>query len=153
VQAAVEIELRHAGLRVTDGRLRVLRMLESHPHADAATLRAALNELGYRTSVQSVHNILGDLVDAGVIRRIEPAGSAARYERRAHDNHHHIVCTSCSAIADVDCAVGDAPCLHPSDTAGFTIASAEVTFWGLCENCSAHRPTSPSEPPQPVTAR
>ncbi|MDF1479189.1 Fur family transcriptional regulator [Leifsonia sp. H3M29-4] len=142
----IEQELREAGLRVTDGRTRVLRMLESHPHADAATLHAALNELGHRTSVQSVHNILGDLVDAGVIRRIEPAGSAARYERRAHDNHHHIVCTSCSAIADVDCAVGEAPCLHPADMAGFTIASAEVTFWGLCEDCATDRPIHSSEP-------
>lgn len=153
MSAALEAELRRAGLRVTQGRVRVLAMLEEHPHADAATLHDALHRARYGTSIQSVHNVLGDLAEAGVIRRIEAAGSAARYDRRAEDNHHHIVCTSCSAIADVDCAVGHAPCLIPSDPAGFTIASAEVTFRGLCGDCRAGRSTVPTEPPQPVTAR
>jgi len=153
VSTVIEEELREAGLRVTEGRVRVLAMLEEHPHADAATLHDALHRARYGTSIQSVHNVLGDLAEAGVIRRIEAAGSAARYDRRAQDNHHHIVCTSCGAIADVDCAVGHAPCLNPSDPAGFTIASAEVTFWGLCGDCRAGRSTVHTEPPQPATAR
>jgi len=133
---ALEGELRAAGLRVTAGRIGILRALETHPHSDAETLRTQLTGELAGTSIQSVHNVLGDLADAGIIRRIEPAGSAARYERRVDDNHHHIVCTGCGAIADVDCVVGHAPCLHPSDAAGFTVATAEVTFWGLCANCT-----------------
>jgi len=135
--AALEAELRAAGLRVTAGRLGILEALETHPHSDAETLRLQLAGGLAGTSIQSVHNVLGDLADAGIIRRIEPAGSAARYERRVDDNHHHIVCTGCGAIADVDCVVGHAPCLHPSDAAGFTVATAEVTFWGLCADCTA----------------
>jgi Fur family ferric uptake transcriptional regulator len=87
------------------------------------------------TSIQNVHNVLGDLTTAGLVRRIEPAGSAALYERRIGDNHHHVVCTGCGAVADVDCVVGHAPCLHPSDAGGFAIDTAEVTFWGLCPSC------------------
>jgi len=127
-------ELRSAGLRVTAGRLAILEALDGNPHSDAATLHAVLSG---QTSVQSVHNVLSDLTTAGIIRRIESAGSAARYERRAGDNHHHVVCTMCGAVADVDCVMGDAPCLHPSDAAGFTISTAEVTFRGVCANCSA----------------
>jgi len=132
---ALERELRSAGLRVTTGRIAILEALETHPHGDAETIRLALTGEHSDTSIQSVHNVLGDLADAGIIRRIEPAGSAVRYERRVDDNHHHIVCTSCGAIADVDCVVGHAPCLHPSDAAGFAVSSAEVTFWGLCADC------------------
>ena len=134
---ALEHELRSAGLRVTTGRIAILEALETHPHSDAETLRLQLTGDLAGTSIQSVHNVLGDLADAGIIRRIEPAGSAVRYERRVDDNHHHIVCTSCGAIADVDCVVGHAPCLHPSDAAGFAVSSAEVTFWGLCADCTA----------------
>jgi len=131
----LERELRAAGLRVTSGRIAILEALETHPHSDAETIRRSLTGEHSDTSIQSVHNVLGDLADAGIIRRIEPAGSAVRYERRVDDNHHHIVCTSCGAIADVDCVVGHAPCLHPSDAAGFAVSSAEVTFWGLCADC------------------
>ena len=131
----IEAELRQAGLRVTDGRIQLLNLLERLPHSDAACLHAALATVDSRASIQSVHNVLGDLTSAGIIRRIEPAGSAARYERRANDNHHHIICTSCSAIADVDCVAGRAPCLHPAESAGYTISAAEVTFWGVCEPC------------------
>ena len=141
---AIEEQLRRSGLRVTEGRLRVLRVLERIPHSDAATLHVALRAEDYRTSLQSVHNVLGGLTGAGIIRRIEPAGSAARYERRTNDNHHHVVCTSCSAVADIDCAVGQAPCLHPADAAGFTISSAEVTFWGVCNGCAPHPPITNS---------
>jgi Fur family ferric uptake transcriptional regulator len=91
------------------------------------------------TSIQNVHNVLGDLTSAGLLRRIEPAGSPARYERRTGDNHHHIVCTSCGAVGDVDCVVGHAPCLHPSDAGGFAVTTAEVTFWGLCPSCQKDR--------------
>lgn len=127
-------ELRRAGLRVTSGRLAVLGALERLPHASAAAVHAELGESA--TSVQSVHNALADLTEAGVVRRIEPAGSASLYELRIGDNHHHLVCTRCGAVADVECVVGHAPCLEPSDTAGFTVATAEVTFWGVCGNCS-----------------
>ena len=138
-------ELRGAGLRVTAGRIALLEALESSPHSDAETLRGLIAGSSHPSSVrsisvQSVHNVLGDLTDAGLIRRIEPAGSAARYERRLDDNHHHIVCTGCGIIADVDCVVGHAPCLHPSDAAGFSVSTAEVTFWGVCAACQATPP-------------
>ena len=138
-------ELRGAGLRVTAGRIALLEALESSPHSDAETLRGLIAGSSHPSSVrsisvQSVHNVLGDLTDAGLIRRIEPAGSAARYERRLDDNHHHIVCTGCGIIADVDCVVGHAPCLHPSDAAGFSVSTAEVTFWGVCATCQATPP-------------
>ena len=130
-----EHELRDAGLRVTAGRLALLAALDGAPHSDAASLHDLLFRADATTSIQSVHNVLSDLTAAGLLRRIEPANSAARYELRVGDNHHHIVCTSCGAVADVDCVVGHAPCLTPSDTAGFTLATAEVTFWGLCADC------------------
>jgi Fe2+ or Zn2+ uptake regulation protein len=126
--------LREAGLRVTAGRLAVLEVLDHHPHSDAATIHRAL---GDTTSLQSVHNVLADLATAGIIRRIESVGAAARYERRTHDNHHHLVCTVCGTVADVDCVVGAAPCLHPSDSAGFSVTTADVTFRGICADCNS----------------
>ncbi|MDI1335900.1 MAG: Fur family transcriptional regulator [Lacunisphaera sp.] len=129
-----EQQLRGAGLRVTHSRLRVLGALERMPHSSALALHAELGDEA--TSVQSVHNALVDLTDAHMLRRIEPAGSAALYELRVGDNHHHLVCSGCRAVVDVDCVVGEAPCLTPSDHAGFTVYSAEVTFWGLCSACS-----------------
>ncbi len=141
--ARLESVLRDAGLRVTAGRLAVLGALTGHPHADAETVfRSLLPELP-GTSIQNVHNVLGDLTAAGLLRRIEPAGSPALYERRIGDNHHHIVCTSCGAVADVDCVVGQAPCLHPGDAAGFTVDLAEVTFWGLCPSCQERAAKAP----------
>jgi Fe2+ or Zn2+ uptake regulation protein len=130
-----ERDLRDAGLRVTQGRLAILGALERMPHSDALALHTTLAAADAGTSIQSVHNVLGDLTAAGLLRRIEPANSPARYELRVDDNHHHIVCTSCGAVADVECVVGHAPCLAPSDTAGYTLATAEVTFWGLCAAC------------------
>jgi Fur family transcriptional regulator, stress-responsive regulator len=127
--------LRDAGLRATPGRVAVLEALDEHPHSDAETLFRIIRVAVPSTSIQSVHNVLGDLTNAGLVRRIEPAGSPARYERRIADNHHHLVCTSCGAIADVDCVIGEAPCLTPSNTNGFDIHAAEVTFWGLCADC------------------
>ena len=130
-------QLRSAGLRVTAGRLAILEVIERHPHADAESIRSVMATGTVSTSIQSVHNMLADLAAAGLVRRIEPAGSPARYERRVGDNHHHVVCTSCGAVGDVACVTGHAPCLTPSDTEGFAIASAEVTFWGLCASCAS----------------
>lgn len=128
--------LKAAGLKVTAGRLAVLDVLVDHPHSDADSVyRLVASALP--TSIQSVHNILGDLHRTGLVRRIEPAGSPALYERRINDNHHHLVCTGCGAVVDVDCVVGAAPCLTPSHDHGFQIDTAEVTFWGRCAACAA----------------
>jgi Fe2+ or Zn2+ uptake regulation protein len=135
MHTTLEPALRDAGLRATAGRIAVLEALEIMPHSDAERLYRAVSEALPTTSIQSVHNILADLTAAGLTRRIEPAGSAALYERRIGDNHHHIVCTNCGAINDVDCVTGAAPCLSPSHTGGFTVQTAEVTFWGLCPSC------------------
>lgn len=135
--ARLESALREAGLKATRGRLGVLEVLTQRPHADAETVFRSLLPQLPGTSIQNVHNVLGDLAAAGLVRRIEPAGSPALYERRVGDNHHHVVCTACGAVADIDCVVGHAPCLEPSDAGGFAISAAEVTFWGLCPSCQA----------------
>lgn len=128
--------LRGADLRVTRPRLAVLTAVHAHPHADTGTiLQAVRGELG-EVSHQAVYDVLHALTDAGLVRRIQPSGSLARYESRVGDNHHHVVCRSCGAIADVDCAVGHAPCLTASDAHGYTIDEAEVLYWGLCARCS-----------------
>jgi Fur family ferric uptake transcriptional regulator len=129
--------LRASGLRVTAPRLAVLRATGERPHATADDIVGALAQELPTTSHQAVYGVLNALTGAGLVRRIEPAGSPARYERRTGDNHHHIVCTMCGAIADVDCAVGHAPCLTPSDAHGFAVTTAEVTYWGICEDCAA----------------
>ena len=131
----VDSALRGAGLRATAGRGAVLDALTSMPHSDADTIFRTVSAVLPTTSIQSVHNILTDLTGAGLIRRIEPAGSAALYERRIGDNHHHLVCSECGAVHDVDCVVGEAPCLSPSETEGFQLHTAEVTFWGVCPSC------------------
>ena len=129
--------LRGADLRVTRPRLAALAAVHDHPHADTGSLievvRADLGEV----SSQAVYDVLGALTDAGLVRRIEPAGSVARYESRVDDNHHHVICRGCGAIADVDCAVGETPCLTASDAHGFTIDEAEVIYWGRCPECAA----------------
>lgn len=129
--------LRDAGLRVTEGRLAVLEALSTMPHSAADSVYRAISDPHPDIPLQSVHNALNDLTRVGLIRRIEPAGSAALYELRTGDNHHHIVCRDCRAIADVDCVTGHAPCLTPSNDSGFTLDLAEVTFWGLCPTCAA----------------
>ncbi|AXT84091.1 transcriptional repressor [Aeromicrobium sp. A1-2] len=135
--AELRAELQRAGLRVTTPRVAVLAALTTQPHSGADTIfRTVLDDLP-TTSVQAVYGVLGSLTDAGLLRRIEPAGSSALYERRTGDNHHHLVCTSCSAVEDVDCATGEAPCLTPSQSHGFAIDQAEVTFWGLCPTCQS----------------
>jgi Fur family ferric uptake transcriptional regulator len=128
--------LRGAALRVTRPRVAVLGAVHAHPHADTeAILRATRADLP-EVSHQTVYDALRALTAAGLVRRIQPAGSVARYEARVGDNHHHVVCRSCGVIADVDCAVGDAPCLTASDDRGFLIDEAEVVYWGLCHSCS-----------------
>jgi Fur family ferric uptake transcriptional regulator len=129
--------LRSSGLRVTTPRLAVLRAAGSMPHATADDIVTALAAELPTTSHQAVYGVLNALTGVGLVRRIEPAGSPARYERRTGDNHHHIVCTLCGAIEDVDCAVGHSPCLTPSETHGFAVTTAEVTYWGICERCAA----------------
>ena len=128
-------ELRSAALRATSGRVAVLRALESAPHSSAEQVFALITDDLPGTSPQAVYMVLNDLARAGLIRRFEPAGSAALYERRTGDNHHHLVCESCGAVSDVDCVVGQAPCLTPDSDHGFTVREAEVTFWGLCARC------------------
>ncbi|ALV46447.1 Fur family transcriptional regulator [Arthrobacter alpinus] len=131
--------LRAVSLRVTRPRVAVLGAVILAPHADAdSIIGAARAELG-SVSKQAVYDVLQALVDAGLVRRIEPSGSPARFETRVGDNHHHVVCRSCGDIADVDCALGAAPCLHASNDHGFVIDEAEVIYWGTCPDCAAKR--------------
>jgi Fur family ferric uptake transcriptional regulator len=131
--------LRGAELRVTRPRVAVLTAVFDHPHADTASLiEAVRGDLG-DVSPQAVYDVLRALTEADLVRRIEPAGSVARYESRVADNHHHVICRGCGAIADVDCAVGDTPCLTASETHGFTIDEAEVIYWGTCPDCATAR--------------
>ncbi len=127
--------LRGAALRVTRPRVAVLTAVYEHPHADTDTIiglvRAGLGAVSH----QAVYDVLRALTSAGLVRRIEPSGSVARYESRVGDNHHHVVCRSCGAIADIDCAVLSTPCLTASDDQGYAIDEAEVIYWGLCPAC------------------
>jgi Fur family transcriptional regulator, stress-responsive regulator len=127
--------LRQANLRVTRPRAAVLSAVHRHPHADTETIIGAVREDLAEVSHQAVYDVLRALTTAGLVRRFQPEGSVARYEARVGDNHHHVVCRSCGAIADVDCAVGEAPCLTASDDAGFAIDEAEVIYWGRCREC------------------
>ncbi len=139
--------LRGSGMRVTGPRLAVVDALARLPHASADAVHAAVAGDLPDVSIQTVYNVLRDLTARGIARSIEPADHPARFELRVGDNHHHIVCSSCGAIADVDCVVGQAPCLAPDDDHGFAVAVAEVTFWGLCRDCQARAHTpSPFAP-------
>jgi Fe2+ or Zn2+ uptake regulation protein len=138
----LEENLRQAGLRVTAPRLAVLRVLtesRDHPRVDQVIDR--VRATGVTISTQAAYDVCQALHGAALARRIEPAGSPARFEARVGDNHHHLVCRSCGATADVDCAVGTAPCLAPADAAGYSVDEAEVTFWGVCPDCQ----TAPAE--------
>lgn len=128
--------LRGAALRVTRPRVAVLSAVHTHPHADTDSIIGAVRTDLPDVSHQAVYNTLHALTAAKLVRRIQPSGSVARYEARVGDNHHHMVCRTCGLIADVDCAVGDAPCLEASDDGGFSIDEAEVVFWGRCPGCS-----------------
>ena len=128
--------LRGAALRVTRPRVAVLTAVYAHPHADTDSIIGAVRNDLPEVSHQAVYDSLHTLTAAGLVRRIQPLGSVARYESRVGDNHHHAVCRSCGVIADVDCAVGHAPCLTASEDNGFVIDEAEVIYWGLCLDCS-----------------
>jgi Fur family transcriptional regulator, stress-responsive regulator len=138
VPTTVDFErmLRGVALRVTRPRVAVLSAVHDHPHADTDSLIGVVREDLGEVSHQAVYDVLRALTGAGLVRRIQPTGSVARYEARVADNHHHVVCRSCGAIADVDCAIGTTPCLTASDDHGFTIDEAEVVYWGLCPGCS-----------------
>lgn len=129
--------LREHGLQITAQRLAVLRAVSDLPHRTADELAEAVRADIGSISRQAVYDALGTLVEKGVLRRIQPAGSPARYEDRVDDNHHHLVCRSCGATTDVECSVGHAPCLTVSDTLGFEIDEAEVTYWGRCPDCQS----------------
>ena len=139
-----EAQLRAVSLRVTRPRLAVLAALRDHPHIDTHTVIELVRAELPSVSHQAIYDVLQALTDAGLVRRIQPSGSVARYESRVGDNHHHVVCRSCGDIADVDCAVGAAPCLHASDDSGFVIDEAEVIYWGRCPACAATAGTTPS---------
>ena len=130
--------LRSAGLRVTAARLGVLEALDRRPHSDTETIIAEVRGSVGSVSPQAVYNVLAALCASGIARRIEPAGSLALYELRVADNHHHVVCRRCSAVGDVDCAVGERPCLTPSDAQGYILDEAEVTYWGICPACQSN---------------
>jgi Fe2+ or Zn2+ uptake regulation protein len=144
--------LRRHGLQVTAQRLAVLRAVTARPHSTAPEIDDVVRgEIG-AVSRQAVYDALGTLTERGLIRRIQPAGSAARYEDRVGDNHHHIVCRVCGSTADVDCATGDTPCLTASDAAGFEVDEAEVIYWGRCPECVAAGRHAPAiDQPSPAT--
>jgi Fur family ferric uptake transcriptional regulator len=145
----LEQTLRGAGLRVTRPRVSVLSAVHAHPHADTdSIIRVVRDDLG-EVSHQAVYDVLRALTLTGLVRRIQPSGSVARYESRVGDNHHHVVCRSCGAIADADCAVGAAPCLAPADEHGFEIDEAEVIYWGRCPDCQAPQGSrTANQPPE-----
>lgn len=132
---ALPAALRDAGLRITASRLAVFSAVTEGKHLTADQVAAAVRGRVGTISTQAVYDVLAALTQAGLTRRIEPAGSAARYETRVGDNHHHVVCRACGAVSDVDCVVGEPPCVLPTDSSGFAIDEAEVTFWGLCPAC------------------
>jgi Fur family ferric uptake transcriptional regulator len=143
-QTAAE-ELRGAGLRVTAARVALLETVRDGDHLGVEAVAAGVRDRIGHVSLQAVYEALHALTAAGLVRRIEPAGGAPRFEGRVGDNHHHVVCRSCGVVADVECAVGEAPCLTAADDQGFTIDEAEVTYWGLCPAC-----TSPNTAPPPA---
>lgn len=155
----LERALRAAGLRVTRQRLAVLDAVHAHPHGETETLiSAARAEMG-ALSHQAVYDVLRVLTDSGLVRRIQPQGSIARYEARVGDNHHHLVCRNCGEISDVDCATGESPCLVPVVGDGVVVDEAEVTYWGRCRSCAQPAPALsvppqlPAVPPQPPAVR
>jgi Fe2+ or Zn2+ uptake regulation protein len=143
-------QLRKADLRVTRPRVGILRAVQANPHADTESIfgivRAALPEV----SRQTVYDVLNALTEVELLRRFQPSGSAARYETRVGDNHHHFVCRGCGAIADVDCSVGETPCLIPSDECGFLLDETEVIYWGFCQTCSGGAVTEVATPTAPA---
>ena len=147
VPDAFAVLLRERGIQITAQRLAVMRAVSAEPHVTADRVAEVVRaEIG-AISLQSVYDALGVLVAEGLIRRIQPAGSAARFEDRVGDNHHHLICRVCGRVVDVECAVGDAPCLTAADDKGYQIDEAEVAYWGRCPDCLASQKTAPAEPP------
>jgi len=139
--------LRQRGIQVTAQRLAVLRAVSSHPHVTADAVADAVRaEIG-AISLQSVYDALGVLVAEGLLRRIQPSGSPARFEDRVGDNHHHLICRNCGRVVDVDCAAGPAPCLTAADDRGYEIDEAEVAYWGRCPDCVAQSQAAPGTDP------
>src|SRR5947208_14931223 len=137
--------LRRHGVQVTAQRLAVLRAGSERPHCTAADIDTAVRaEIG-AVSIQAVYDALGTLTDRGIIRRIQPAGSPARYEDRVGDNHHHLICRACGRMVDVDCAVGEMPCLTAAEDSGYEIDEAEVIYWGRCPDCVAAAANHPNQ--------
>jgi Fur family ferric uptake transcriptional regulator len=128
-------ELRSAGLRVTAARLAILDAVRAGDHLDVDAVTSQVRDRLGHVSFQAVYEALHAFTAAGLVRRIEPAGSPARFESRVGDNHHHLVCRQCGRLTDVDCAIGEAPCLEPADDAGYRVDEADVTFWGFCPDC------------------
>lgn len=129
--------LHEAQLRVTRPRVAVIEQLRRHPHSDADTIARLVREDLGKVSTQAIYDVLGALTDSHIVRRFEPAGSSARYEMRVGDNHHHLICRTCGDIVDVDCAVGERPCLDVVDDHGYDIDEAEVIYWGRCPRCAS----------------
>jgi Fur family ferric uptake transcriptional regulator len=136
-QVALGEQLKAVGLRVTAPRLAVLDWLAAHPHATAEQVASGVRARLSSVSTQAIYDVLNTCTRANLVRRIEPAGHPARFERRIGDNHHHLVCRRCARTEDVDCVVGFAPCLDPCDALGFVVDEAELVFWGLCPTCAA----------------
>jgi Fe2+ or Zn2+ uptake regulation protein len=143
--------LREAGLRVTGSRLAVLDVLGRNPHSTADLVARLVRRDHGSVSTQAVYDVLAACTEAGLVRRIEPAGSPALFETRTGDNHHHLVCRSCSRTTDVDCVVGARPCLSPGDEAGYVVDEAEVVFWGICPQCQRDRQSPHSNSKQKET--
>ncbi|CAM3946187.1 Fur family transcriptional regulator [Nocardiopsis rhodophaea] len=145
-------DLRSAGLRVTAARLAILDVVRSGNHLEAERIARGVRDRVGHVSTQAVYDGLNALTRVGLVRRIEPAGSPARYEVRVGDNHHHLVCRVCGEVTDVDCVVGAAPCLEPADDHGYSVDEAEVVFWGVCPQCRAGS-ARPDESAVPATGR
>lgn len=129
--------LRDAGLRVTAARLAIMQVVREGDHLDVDAIHRRVRDRVGHVSLQAVYDALAALHRAGLVRKIEPMGSPARYEARVGDNHHHLVCRYCKGVTDIDCVTGQAPCLTPQDTAGYVVDEADVTFWGICPDCLA----------------
>jgi Fur family ferric uptake transcriptional regulator len=143
--------IRAAGLKVTQPRIAVLAALQRHPHSSAEKIFTEVQKELASSSTQAVYGILAAFTGAGLARRFDPPGTPALFEQRVGDNHHHLVCVHCGEIQDVDCVIGEAPCLTPAEDYGFSILSAEVTFTGLCHDCATATGPTPTPAPVPVT--
>jgi Fe2+ or Zn2+ uptake regulation protein len=149
VSDAIQQLLRDNGVQVTAQRLALMRVVAEHPHSTADELGDEVRSILGAISRQAVYDALGVLVDKNLVRRIQPAGSAARYENRVGDNHHHLICRGCRTMFDIDCATGEVPCLTANDDHGFEIDEAEVIYWGRCPTCRTAAKSAANTTPRP----